>query len=210
MTLLQQDHAAQEPNHMNAAPPTRRHVIRRLRRLIPAHGEPMSWREAERVSRAQAALLTRLSDQAGTDIVDYVSHLPVVRVELDAALPDYCTSYWDAAAAQWVIIIRATDDLPQRRFSVLHEFKHILDRGHANDLYDPRYIHGLVQAGMAADQFANQSLMPARRLRALLREGATMATLARTFKVPTRRARERMSDLNLLPTIKHPERRESS
>lgn len=208
MTLERHEDNTRNHDPVNGNP-TRRHVIRRLRRLIPNHAEPMSWREAERVTRAQATLLVRLADRAGADIVDYVASLPVIRVELDATLPDFCTSYWDANAEQWVIIIRASDRLPHRRFSTLNEFKRILDRGREAELYDASYVQGLVQAGMAAEQFANQALMPADAFRDALASGATLVGVARRFRVPVRRASDRMSDLNLLPITSKPERRES-
>lgn len=185
-----------------------RYVIRRMRHLIPAHIEPMSWREAERIANAQGALLARLSEKAGMDVVEFVATLPVIRVNLDPLLPDFCTSYWDDPAGQWIIVVRATDRPTQRRFSVIHEFKRILDRGHEGELYDPRYPQGLVQAAMAADQFAARALMPTRSVRAALRDGASVPALARRFNVSILRATSRLSDLNLLPIIKHPERRE--
>ncbi|HTL42095.1 MAG TPA: hypothetical protein VL294_11540 [Pseudolysinimonas sp.] len=61
---------------------------------------------------------------------------------------------------------------------------------------------------MAADQFAARALMPTRSVRAALRDGATVPALARRFNVSILRATSRLSDLNLLPVIKHPERRE--
>jgi len=143
------------------------------------------------------------------DVVDFVATLPVVRIELDATLPDYCTSYWDERSQRWVIVVRASDRTVQRRFSIVHEFKRILDRGRETELYDARYLQGLVQAAMAADQFASRALMPAPKIRAALRDGASVVGLARQFKVTVLRASNRLSDLNLLPTIKHPERRES-
>lgn len=212
MTPLQQEQAprlAKAATHERKTPLAQRYVIRRLRRLVPNHVEPMGWREAERIANAQGAALARMSEKSGMDVVNFVTTLPLIHIDLDPTLPDSCISYWDKAAARWVIVIRATDRLPQRRFAVVHEFKRILDRGHEAELYDPRYVQGMVQAAMAADQFAGRALMPARDVRAALRDGASVVAIARRFKVPSLRASNRLSDLNLLPTIKHPERRES-
>lgn len=189
--------------------PAQRYVIRRLRRLISRHDDPMNWLEAERIAAAQGALLARLAHQVGVDPVDFIASLPVVRVERDPALPDFRTSYWDENTQQWVIVVGATDALPSRRFSILHEFKRIVDRGHEPRLYDPRYLQGHVQAEMAADHFASCALMPARAVRVALRDGATPSTLAHDFKVTTLRATKRLSDLNLLPITTRIERRES-
>ena len=131
MTPIQQDHVATRTEQSGPAKKAdhdeQRYVIRRMRHLIPAHIEPMSWREAERIANAQGALLARLSEKAELDVVDFVATLPVIRVDLDPTLPDFCTSYWDDSAGQWIIVVRATDRLPQRRFSIIHEFKRILD-----------------------------------------------------------------------------------
>lgn len=191
-----------------AVHPAQRYAIRRLRRLIPDHTEPMNWPEAERIAAAQGAYIARAAAQAGLEPADYVATLPVVRVEYDAALPDFRTSYWDEHAQQWVILLRETDPPVARRFSILHEFKRILDRGHESRLYDVRYLQGHVQAEMAADHLASCALMPAKAVRAALRDGAKTQSLARRFKVTSMRATKRLSDLNLLPITSHPERRE--
>lgn len=212
MKPLQQDSAPERTQTTPRAPtaphPAQRYVIRRLRRLIPEHVEPMNWLEAERLAAAQGAHIARLAERAGLDTADFIASLPVVRVERDPELPDARTSYWDQTTQQWVIVVRDQDPLPKRRFSILHEFKRILDRGHEPRLYDARYLHGHVQAEMAADHFADCALMPASRVRAALRDGATAVAIARRFKVTVLRATKRLSDLNLLPIIKHPERRE--
>lgn len=209
MKALQQESAAHRAalafHAGTATHPAQRYVIRRLRRLIPRHAEAMNWLEAQRVAAAQGALTRRLATQAGLDPVHFVSTLPVVRVVKDPHLPDFRTSYWDEHAQQWVIVVRATDPPEHRHFSILHEFKRILDRGHEAELYDPRYLHGHVQSEMAADHFASCALMPAAAVRAALRDGARPSDLARHFRVSSLRTSKRLSDLNLLPIItKHP------
>ena len=209
MKALQQESTPLAPNRRTATHPAQRYVIRRLRRRIPHHDEPMNWLEAERIAGIQGAQLARFAHEADMDIVDFIATLPVVRVERDKTLPDLRTSYWDEHTQKWVIVVRATDPLPTRRFSIMHEFKRILDRGHEAHLYDARYLQGYVQAEMAADHFASCALLPAKQVRAALRDGANPQELAHTFTVTPLRATKRLSDLNLLPITKHIERRES-
>lgn len=176
-----------------------RFVIRRLRRLIPKRSSELSWSAAERVATAQGALAARLADHSGHDIVEFIRTLPVVRVELDEHLPDSHISYWDERSRQWAIVVRATDSGIDRRSSVLHEFKRILDRGHELALYDPRYPHGHVQAEVAADQFASSAMMPTKKVRSAIAQGADVPALARQFRVTPARVTRRLSDLNLIP-----------
>jgi len=210
MTPLQQETTPEDglAPAAAAAHPAQRFVIRRLRHLIPEHFEPMGWLEAERIAAAQGALVARLAERTGLDIADFIGSLPVVRVVHDPKLPDSRTSYWDELTQQWVIVIRDGHSIVKRRFGILHEFKRILDRGYENRLYDPRYLHGHVQSEMAADHFTSCALLPARRVRAELREGASIHQIARRYRVTVMRACKRLSDLNLLPVIKSPERRE--
>lgn len=177
----------------------RRFVIRRLRRLVPNQSSEPSWTAAARIATAQGALSARLADYSGHDVVGFIGTLPVVRIELDYNLPDSHISYWNERDEQWVIVVRATDADVDQRFNVVCEFKRILDRGHELDLYDPRYLHGHVQAEMAADQFASSAMMPANKVRSAIAQGSSVAALARQFRVTQAHANRRLSDLNLSP-----------
>jgi Zn-dependent peptidase ImmA (M78 family) len=193
-----------------AAPhPAQRVVIKRLRRLIPAHDGPLSWLAAERIAAAQGTKLAQLAEQTNLDPAAFIGSLPVVRVETDENLPDLRASYWDENAQQWVILVRTAETPAERRFNVVHQFKRILDRGHETQLYDPRYLHGHVQAEMAADYFASCALMPARKVRTALKNSTTATGVAKHFHVARPLALRRLSDLNLRTTTKHPERRQS-
>ena len=68
-------------------------------------------------------------------------------------LPTSGMSHWDGQA--WVISLNAADSLTRQRFTLLHEFKHIIDHGHADRLYhDTGRRSAAEQAEQAADYFA--------------------------------------------------------
>jgi hypothetical protein len=62
---------------------------------------------------------------------EVVTELPRVRVEL-RDLPDSGLSFWDGQA--WVVCLNHRAATGQR-FTVLHEFKQLVDHGHAGNLY---------------------------------------------------------------------------
>jgi len=204
--------AADRATSSPAGHAAQRYVIRRLRRLIPEPTHQLSWLAAQRLAAAQGAALARLAEEADLDPADFIASLPVVRVVNDDNLPDYRTSYWDTQRQQWVIIVRESDGPIRRRFGIAYEFKRILDSGHEGHLYDPRYLHGHVQAEMAADLFTSAVILPARRVRAAVAAGLGIDELAQRFKVTAARVELRLSDLKLYDALtnqpKHPERRD--
>lgn len=113
---------------MNPAAPTS--VLATLRRLIPTRGcQP---HEALHIAERQA---TRLSQAlGGSDNLDVatLSDLPRITVVCDR-LPVSGTSHWNGHA--WVICLNSADRPERQRFTLLHEFKHIIDHGSTDRLY---------------------------------------------------------------------------
>ncbi|GAA0993381.1 ImmA/IrrE family metallo-endopeptidase [Subtercola frigoramans] len=187
--------------------------MKRLRLLVPKQDHPLGWIASQRVAGNQAALLARLADRDNVDVVAYISSLRVIRIEFDEELPDSGMIFWDGKTDQWVIVIRSGESSARQRFSILHEFKHIVDRGSESRLYDPRYLQGHVQAEMAADHFAASAVMPAAKVRTAIKEGhQTLRSVAEYFDVSRDRTALRLSDLRLFTVISNvnpnPERRE--
>lgn len=74
-------------------------------------------------------------------------------------------SHWNGSA--WIITVNKHDSVARQRFTLLHEFKHIIDHGQSARLYsgDRRRSAG-EQAEAAADYFAGCALVPKRQLKA--------------------------------------------
>ena len=125
---------------------------------------PESLVIAERQATRLAALLT--VDDGSVDGIQThdIDGLPRVRVIIESALPVSGMSHWNGR--EWIIAIAATDSLPRQRFTLLHEFKHVIDHGAAHRLYRGNRRHNpSEQAEMAADYFAGCALVSKRDLK---------------------------------------------
>lgn len=177
-------------------------LIRRLRNLAREHrARPVSWVAAQRIAARQGALVAREAAIRNITVDVLVASLPQVRVETDRDLPASGLAVWNRDERTWIIRLNAKDAPERQRFTLLHEFKHILDHNTSVHLYDPRYLSGHAQAEMAADGFASAALMPARVVRRLVkRDRCDVVELARRLRVSRDRAALRLSDLNLQAT----------
>lgn len=80
-------------------------------------------------------------------------------------LPISGTSHWNGQC--WIIAIARGDSAARQRFTLLHEFKHIVDHGQAARLYaGDRQRSAEAQAEACADYFAGCALVSKRLLKA--------------------------------------------
>lgn len=101
-----------------------RDVIASLRQLCPDRA--LSWTEAHAVAERQAGLLLDLMQLAEPPIPMFViSSLPGIQVEWREDWPVSGMSV--KAKSHWRIVIRAEERRQRQRFSLAHEFKHVLD-----------------------------------------------------------------------------------
>lgn len=133
-------------------------IVARLRALVPARS--LTWGEARNLAERQATLLLRLAHIAEPPVPQLViSSLPGVVVDHQ---PDWPTSGMAVQVSQqWRIVVSAAEPWQRQRFTVAHEFKHVLD--------DPviERVHGTVptceqeeRAERLCDYFAACLLMP--------------------------------------------------
>jgi hypothetical protein len=95
-----------------------------LRRVVPAR--PLSLTEARSLAERQAALLIDLMHLSEPPIPMFViSSLPGIYVEWKEDWPVSGTSV--RTGSHWRIVIRAEECRQRQRFSLAHEFKHVLD-----------------------------------------------------------------------------------
>lgn len=172
-----------------------RSLLANLRAVIP--NRPLRFAEALRIAELQA---NRLLELSGTDDAavpgEIVSDLPRVRVEY-RDLPTSGMSYWNGQA--WVICLSSAEPYTRQRFTLFHEFKHILDHGRIGNMYRG-YGHtsGEAQAEQAADYFAGCVLMPRRLLKRAWGNGVQRPTaLAHLFDVSPRAVDVRLAQVGL-------------
>lgn len=139
-------------------------LLTRLRDLAPRR--PLSLFEALRLAELQANRLLELSNVTRLPVPsEIISSLPRICVDYDFDMPDHAAgaSVWDTTRKTWVITINPTHPDTRQHFTLLHEYKHILDHGQPGlrGNVSSRY-YGLTPTEYVADYFAGCVLMPKR------------------------------------------------
>lgn len=172
------------------------HVLRDLRALAP--DRQLSHTERLRLAERQAAALRRLLDATSDRFpVVLVHSIPCIQVRAVADLPVSGLSFWGDHT--WKIHVRAKESLIHRRFSVLHELKHIIDHPQRGCLYDERAYVALGERELIADHFAVCALLPAENLRAAAVAIHDRRELAQHFGVSGHQLALRMAELGIEP-----------
>lgn len=99
-------------------------IIGRLRDLMPKRA--ISWSEAHNVAERQAELLLRLNHVDEPAVPQFViSSLPGIVVDWRANWPT--SGMVVEAGSHWRIVLRSSEGRQRQRFTLAHEFKHVLD-----------------------------------------------------------------------------------
>lgn len=136
----------------------RRDVLRRLRDLAPGH--PLTYGEALALAERQASLLLELTGTSHPAVSDQViTELPRIEVRRMTPFPTSGASHFSKGA--WRIALNATEPATRQRFSLAHEFKHIIDHRDVSLLYRdlPREQRQML-IERVCDHFAGSLLMP--------------------------------------------------
>lgn len=129
-----------------------------LRALMPPRAlEP---HEAAGIAERQALKLLGLLDQHQPAVnVAAIAELPRVEVRVEPKLPISGFSQW--SRGRWLIGINQDDAPVRRRFTLAHEFKHVLDHPFIDRAYvDRRGRPSEARAEAICDYFAACLLMP--------------------------------------------------
>jgi Zn-dependent peptidase ImmA (M78 family) len=157
--------------------------LTRLRAMTP--NWPLSAQEARWVAEQQAALLLAEARTAAPPVPEQiVRNLAGVHVyELDILPVLGLLSASKPSGRGGDIVIDSTLSLPERRVTLLHELKHIID-GHTGD---------------ACEAFAASALVPARWLHADWQAGRrNLSELADRYLVPTETVEYQVHQLGLI------------
>jgi len=175
-----------------------RDVLSALRALMPRRALP--WSEAHSIAERQATLLLRLLYIDEPPVPQFVvSSLPGVVVERRKRWPTSGMAV--EGPHHWRIVLRADEPLKRQRFSLAHEFKHILD----DPLIDRLSTH--LPAGQRHERaerlcnyFAACLLMPRAWVKRDWCEGRqSTRDLARRYYVSYEAMTTRLSELGLTP-----------
>jgi len=180
--------------------PQARGVLAMMRALVPRR--PLSPWETLLIAELQAnRLLEHFAITTAPVPEEVVSELPRLRVVRESGLPMSGCAHWDGH--YWVITVNADEHRLRQRFSVMHEFKHVLDHTTSDFLYHDRSFQTAhEQAERTADYFAACLLMPKRIVKSLWFHGPQrMTPLATRLQVSPVAARYRLDQLGLLDRI---------
>jgi Zn-dependent peptidase ImmA (M78 family) len=106
-------------------------------------------------------------------------------------------AHWDGRF--WVITLDADEHSLRQRFSLMHEFKHVLDHTTKHFLYHDRSLHAANErAERVADYFAACLLMPKRIVKSLWFQGPQSTEhLVERLQVSPAAVRYRLDQLGL-------------
>jgi hypothetical protein len=161
-------------------PPTA--VLRHLRALMP--DRPLEEHEARSVAERQSLRLLQILGQNSPSVdVAAIAELPRIEVRVAPKLPISGFSQW--TGGRWLIGVNRDDAPQRRRFTLVHEFKHVLDHPFIDRVYaDRKGKTDSVFVEQICDFFAACTLMPRPWLKqAWVRGIQDQATLADLFKV---------------------------
>lgn len=168
-------------------------VLAMLRALVP--NRPLTLGEALRIAELQANHLLRHFQIATVSVPEeIVRELPRIRVIREDGLPVSGAAHWNGR--YWVITINADEPIYRQRFSVMHEFKHVLDHTTKHFVYQDRgFQTAAEQAERVADYFAACLLMPKRVVKRLWYQGnqhhstsGDAVSQSASYPLPTRSA----------------------
>lgn len=180
----------------NSTNRSERSVLALLRGLVPQRQLLPS--EAYRIAELQAnRLLEHCAIQTTAVPDEIITELPRIKVEHEHGLPVSGSAHWNGR--YWVITLSADEHPLRQRFSLAHEFKHVLDHTTKDFLYQDRStINAHEQAERVADYFAACLLMPKRVVKRLWGERhQDIAKLADMLQVSPAALRYRLDQLGL-------------
>jgi len=177
-----------------------RGILASLRDLVPIR--PLTDGEALRIAELQASRLLMLSGVTAAPVPDSViANVP--KVETRRIVPWPVSGCTDWVKSTWVIAINGAESPLRQRFTIAHEFKHILDHRFVHVIYPEHWGRTSVQRAEAVcDYFAGCLLVPKVLLRRAWVDGQQDAgELARLFNVSTAAMQTRLLQLGLIDRL---------
>lgn len=170
-------------------------VLAALRGLVPLRSLE-SQQEAERVAELQASRFLELAGLTDPPVPsELIADLPRIRVQRDVDLPASGSATWQNG--RWLLTVNGAEPWTRQRFSLAHEFKHVLDHPLVW-VYD---VAG-TDAEAVADYFAACLLMPKPAVKRLFYGGVQqLSALSEAFEVSPPAMARRLNYLGLrMPT----------
>jgi Zn-dependent peptidase ImmA (M78 family) len=174
-------------------------MLASLRGLAPQRR--LRFSEAIKVAELQASLFLGLHGiEQGPVPAEIVTSQGRIAVEYDFDMPDQASgaSDWDFKRRCWVITINAGQQVTRQRFTLFHEYKHILDHARPRLIGADQPRYGRPTSEYIADYFAGCVLMPRTLLKRAWANGVQrLSELATLFDVSERAIEVRLLQLGL-------------
>lgn len=172
-------------------------VLTTLRDFVPIR--PLTRTEAYRIAELQASRFLKLVDvNEGPVSERIITELPRFQVQRFSPLPVSGATQW--ANGKWMILLNGNESIARQRFSLAHEFKHIVDHRFVDILYAriaDREREAFVES--VCDYFAGCLLVPRPWLKKAWGEGVQRpADLATRFGVSHQAIQVRLSQTGLI------------
>jgi len=170
-------------------------VLATLRNLVPHRH--LSLTENKYIAERQANLLRRLFEIDDPVFPhEIIMDMTRIKVVFDVDLPVSGSAHWNGS--HWVIVLNALESSVRQRFSLAHEFKHVLDHSVKHFLYHDNDK----QAEQIADYFAGCLLMPKVHIKRLYYQGMQKPSeLSKHFQVSAKAAQFRLHQLGVTQDV---------
>ena len=172
-------------------------VVAQLRALVPFR--PLTHSEAMRVAELQTTRLLKLLEVAEPPMPEgVIATLPRIQVERSSPIPVSGSAQW--AKGLWHIVLNGAEPAVRQRFSLAHEFKHVLDAPFASFLYpEVPGMNSHERAERVAEYFAGCLLMPKLWVNRAWTSGVQrLPTLAKRFGVSQAAMQVRLLQIGLI------------
>jgi len=183
--------------HNHTHPSENRSMLASLRAVIPTR-TGVTFDEALRIAELHANRLLELHQISDGPIPrEIITELPKLKLEyVDAPISG--ASFWNGQV--WVIQLNRCESWTRQRFTLAHEYKHIVDHGSAAKLYTgTTRTTAAEQAEQAADYFAGCLLIPRKLLKRAWGNGIQRPRdLARLFHVSEQATAVRLAQTGLV------------
>ena len=177
-----------------------RGLVASLRDIVPIR--PLTLTEAFRIAELQATKLLELSGVAEPPVPEtIITSLPRVQVERVRLTPTSAATEW--SHGRWLILLNGAEPATRQRFSLAHEFKHVLDNPFIHLLYPAlRGASHSDRAEQICDYFAGSLLMPRPWLKRQWGRGVQdPRALARMFEVSQAAMQVRLRQIGLTEPV---------
>lgn len=168
-----------------------------LRDMVPLRA--LTVTESLRIAELQANRFRDLSAVTVTALPETaISELP--RMQVNRMIPAIAAGASQWSRGRWLIVLNGAQPLGRQRFSLAHEFKHILDSPFVKFLYPP--TQGLSERDRregVCDYFAACLLMPRMQVKKVWTSGVQdLGSLARRFEVSRQAMQVRLEQVGLV------------